>query len=414
MKRWKAISIILIILCLACLFTACMKEDASLKKVTGIDISDDCTSLVWDKVEGATKYYVYNDGEKVKTVKDTRISLDEFEQDINTINIRAIKGNKMSQQSEEYIFVKNGSDNITYGLTEDKRGYSAKYLGKEGEETSTYRVPSIYEGKKVVEVSYSNETDCCIPDTVEELRYSRWGDKRNDILRLPKNLKRGDEFYISITDNARGYRISEENEYYCTLDGVLYSKDMSTLILYPGNKTDESFKFPDEVTSIEEAFVSEHIKNIDFNNAVNWETKAFFFMILPNVKEFTIPHNVVISKDALCWLKMEEITIPKEAELPIGMLCCGVKNIKFERGRNELLTCIAIIDTGEGIETNIYIPDTIEKIIYDKQDNIAEGIANMNKEVPVNIYCEAEEKPEGWHDEWQTDCNVHWDYKMSN
>ncbi|NLF37414.1 MAG: leucine-rich repeat protein, partial [Clostridiaceae bacterium] len=46
--------------------------------------------------------------------------------------------------------------------------------------------------------------------------------------------------------------VSEENSTYVSIDGVLYSKDESLLISYPAGKTDSSFTVPDSVTTISE------------------------------------------------------------------------------------------------------------------------------------------------------------------
>ena len=47
--------------------------------------------------------------------------------------------------------------------------------------------------------------------------------------------------------------VSEENTAYVSVDGVLYSYDMTELVRYPGGKTDTSFTIPESVTSIGES-----------------------------------------------------------------------------------------------------------------------------------------------------------------
>ncbi|MGN0179028.1 MAG: leucine-rich repeat domain-containing protein [Monoglobaceae bacterium] len=46
--------------------------------------------------------------------------------------------------------------------------------------------------------------------------------------------------------------VADSNAKYCSEDGVLYSKDMKTLVAYPKLKQNESFVIPDTVTKIEE------------------------------------------------------------------------------------------------------------------------------------------------------------------
>ena len=45
--------------------------------------------------------------------------------------------------------------------------------------------------------------------------------------------------------------VAEGNGYFKSVDGVLYSADMTTLIKYPASKTDKSYTVPDSVTEIE-------------------------------------------------------------------------------------------------------------------------------------------------------------------
>ena len=58
--------------------------------------------------------------------------------------------------------------------------------------------------------------------------------------------------------------ISENNKYYTLVDGVLYSKNKETLVLYPLGNTAETVEIPNFVTKIEvNAFQkSTNIKNI--------------------------------------------------------------------------------------------------------------------------------------------------------
>lgn len=75
----------------------------------------------------------------------------------------------------------------------------------------------------------------------------------NTTLRLPSTLKKlGDNhlFYDFATKSLERVEIPESNQYFKTVDGVLYSKDMSRLILYPPMKSDTFYKMPDTVTEI--------------------------------------------------------------------------------------------------------------------------------------------------------------------
>ena len=82
---------------------------------------------------------------------------------------------------------------------------------------------------------------------------------------------------------------SENNEYYKTIDDVLYSKDGTRLICYPSGRANTSFSVPLSVVSINDYAFSESnnlalfevlgninsIGNCSFHNCANLETVIF-------------------------------------------------------------------------------------------------------------------------------------------
>ena len=80
-------------------------------------------------------------------------------------------------------------------------------------------------------------------------------------------------------DRLPEFRVAEENTAYTTADGVLYTKDKSTLIAYPKQKTDTSFTIPDGVKSIQPAAFSEnpYLVNVTLPDTVEEiMTQAFY------------------------------------------------------------------------------------------------------------------------------------------
>ena len=51
-------------------------------------------------------------------------------------------------------------------------------------------------------------------------------------------------------DKLKDIAVSQENQYYTDVDGVLFSKSMDTLVCYPAGKTENSYVIPDSVISI--------------------------------------------------------------------------------------------------------------------------------------------------------------------
>ena len=70
--------------------------------------------------------------------------------------------------------------------------------------------------------------------------------------------------------------IDGNNRTYTSRDGVLFSKDMTVLYVYPAEKADESYVLPEETTTLEaEAFCwNPYIADIDLNHIKNMENSS--------------------------------------------------------------------------------------------------------------------------------------------
>ena len=153
--------------------------------------------------------------------------------------------------------------------------------------------------------------------------------------------------------------VDENNEYYKSIDGNLYTKDGKTLIQYAIGKIDTLFIIPDSVTSINKgAFYG-----------------AFF---LTNI---VIPNSVINIGDSAFYACRALINI----EIPNS-----VKSI----GDWAFGDCNSL--------TSVVIPDSVTSIGDDAFSNCTS----------LTIYCEAESKPDGWDDDWNySNRPVVWGYK---
>ncbi len=97
--------------------------------------------------------------------------------------------------------------------------------------------------------------------------------------------------------------VSENNPSYCSVDGVLFSKDMTTLVRYPLGRADTSYTIPDSITTIGTSA---------FESSTALET-------------VTIPDTVTTIEDAAFYscMAMSSITIPQSVTT-IGTEACGV------------------------------------------------------------------------------------------
>ncbi len=133
-------------------------------------------------------------------------------------------------------------------------GSAFQYTGKltnieisETNNTYTFLNSSLMskDGKKLYYV-ISNTAEINIPETVESIEFGALSSySRKAVLNISKNVKNvSDLFGVNIIQ----INVVEENEYFKSLDGNLYNKDMTTLIRYAQNKG--SFTIPDTVITI--------------------------------------------------------------------------------------------------------------------------------------------------------------------
>ena len=120
--------------------------------------------------------------------------------------------------------------------------------------------------------------------------------------------------YQSISElnsDFKGFEVSSDNANYCSVDGVLYTKDMNTLIAYPNGKIDNNFVTDNRVNKIGSmAFTYTLVENVQLNNVKRIEDQAFFQSgFLKSVKISENCNYIGNMSFAYC-SKLENIVIP--------------------------------------------------------------------------------------------------------
>ncbi len=178
---------------------------------------------------------------------------------------------------------------------------------------------------------------------ISYIGYSAFADSVIESMYIPESdidMKDGSFANASIIN----FEVSENNPYFTVKDGVLYSKDMTVLIAYPGYKDVETFKLPESVKTIANYAFSNawQLKEIVFNNNLE-KIGDYAFWNVTEVSSFDIPKTVKeIGTGAFCdCASMTSFTIPE-----------GIKEIKSKTFES----CSALEE--------IVIPDSV-KIIKD-------------------------------------------------
>lgn len=113
-------------------------------------------------------------------------------------------------------------------------------------------------------------TNITIPEGVTTIGYHAFLNSQNlTTLAIPKSVTYIGE-KIAMYSSIKEICVEENNETYKSIDGVLYSKDGTTLLDYPSGKENSSFEIPSSVTTIaNNAFeYNEKITSITFGAGV--------------------------------------------------------------------------------------------------------------------------------------------------
>ncbi len=184
--------------------------------------------------------------------------------------------NAVYTSADGVLFSKDGTTLVTYPA---------------GRPDTSYTIPA---GVTAIGESafYTNRylTELVIPEGVTTLGPSALRDFRSlPEINLPASISTIGEWALSESRSVTAVNCSENNPDFSSLDGVLFSKDQTRLIVYPAGRPADSYAIPDGVTSI---------ANAAFNNAAL-------------LKTVTMPDSVtVLGKNVFSGSrKLEQVTL---------------------------------------------------------------------------------------------------------
>lgn len=233
--------------------------------------------------------------------------------------------------------------------------------------------PFMFQGlSKVKEIAvpaqaYVNGSSYIDMPSLETVTLSYYYDNEDGCSYSPSGVN-GDTFRNC--PSIKEFIVHNNDEQYTTIDGVLYSKDLKTLIKYPAGKTDKTFTVPDSVTAISSyAFEcaanlesvynvkdlnSSHIfanctslKNIEISSGINY-ININAFCNCESLTNLILPDNISYVSDYVDWgdyncddccalgtTSLESINIPSElmpedAYAFVSALPESVKNIDLK------------------------------------------------------------------------------------
>ena len=223
--------------------------------------------------------------------------------------------------------VPEGLEYINYGTYIEISGYSGT--------ASVLKIPESIEGLPVTRIGYSFQncpslTKVILPGTIKTIYYDAFED-------FP---------------SLEAIEFSAQNEMYEALDGVLFSKDMSTLILYPAAKKGD-YTIPNSVGYIEDsAFRScTGLTSLELPQGYKSRIDNGMFGHCSNLKEVTIPASVT-DIHSLAFMGCSSLTsIKVDAD---NSSYCSIDGVLFDKEGKKL-----VILPG-GISGHYIIPENVE------------------------------------------------------
>ncbi len=187
---------------------------------------------------------------------------------------------------------------------------------------------------------------------------------------LPASLQYvGEQSFLS-SENIVSVTVADNNNYYSSLDGIIYNKEKTELIYYPKGKTDESFTAPKTVKVIYDcAFYQSSVKNVvlpegleKIGNSAFWSNKA--------LESINFPSTLLDVGDNA----FEYCSVLDGIALPDGITHIGVSafyNTKYYDDRNNWT------DYGNVLINNGWLLQMYTDSLVSTTLTIAEGIKGL-------------------------------------
>ena len=227
------------------------------------------------------------------------------------------------------------------------------YLG----ESDTLIIPAVIDGKFVKTVDSSVFVNSTVKtaflsqgiQVIYNVVYSeklstRISDNKLETIIIPDSVIAVGRYTFAFTDHLKEIIVSSYNPAYTSENGVLYSKDKSTLIKYPPQKQDSEFTVPDTVTEISNyAFAKcSYLRKVTLGENVR-TNGSYFLFACPLLEEVNLNEGL----EYLFEYSLYECDSLKSLKIPDSVLrlnsytaayCDELKSVEIGTG------CISVLD----------------------------------------------------------------------
>ena len=124
-----------------------------------------------------------------------------------------------------------------------------------GERSGDFIYELLDDGTAVIKAYIGTATELTIPSEIDGYTVTAIVLDRPFFTSLTSIIIPGSVTYFSVYEIAgctslTSIKVDNENQYYCSVDGVLFNKDKTSLIVYPAGIKSKTYSIPDSVTSI--------------------------------------------------------------------------------------------------------------------------------------------------------------------
>lgn len=165
-------------------------------------------------------------------------------------------------------------EKLTYNVLEDG---SIAIVDCDKSIENDYIIPEVIDGKEVKVIQNNAFSKCTNLESIT----------------IPKGVYNVGSLAFSGCNSLKNFNVVESNLSFASKDGVLFSKDMKKIVIYPKAKEDSKYVVPDGVEVIEQrAFNgSNNLKEIKFSSSLK-NISDYAFCYCTNIESFEIPENV--------------------------------------------------------------------------------------------------------------------------
>lgn len=205
----------------------------------------------------------------------------------------------------------------------------------------------LYGAKKLEKVTIGKGV---FPDTLQSLT-------------VGKSLKKFDEIPTLNNRNLKEFKVSRNNKYFSSRDGVLYNKNKTKIVAYPNGKKTTQIAIPKKVNTIGELSFAyqRYLKKVTFSKNVK-KIEKMAFLNCEKLSSINIPINITtINRMAFAGCKsVSKLTINSNKKLSIGYGAFSELNklkslqVPVVKGNNVFSECKNL--------NYIYIPSNVKTI----------------------------------------------------